>query len=115
MSDPATAATGKAPCDVLFFTSYACINLPGFDYGALAFTRSISFLQSHHSIDSMSIPTTTGDAPKIDDANVLLNVYVPLLIVATSIIYYAAKRSLDQKEVRHGGKTILSIRNACMT
>jgi minor histocompatibility antigen H13 len=49
----------------------------------------------------MSDPATaaTGDAPKIDDANVLLNVYVPLLIVATSIIYYAAKRSLDQKEM----------------
>jgi len=29
----------------------------------------------------------------------VLNVYVPLLIVATSIIFYASKRSLDMKEM----------------
>jgi len=42
--------------------------------------------------------TTTTDSPK-DDANVILNVYVPLLIVATSIIYYASRRSLEMKEM----------------
>lgn len=34
------------------------------------------------------------DPTKIEP-NVVLNVYVPLLIVATSIIYYGSKRSLD--------------------
>lgn len=38
------------------------------------------------------------DPTKIEP-NVVVNVYVPLLIVATSIIYYGAKRSLDMKEM----------------
>jgi len=49
----------------------------------------------------LSVPMgdDTPAPPKVDDANVVLNVYVPLLVVATSIIYYSAKRSLDMKEM----------------
>jgi len=42
----------------------------------------------------------TGDAvPKVDDSNAVLNVYLPLLALASSIIFYSSKRSLDQKEM----------------
>jgi minor histocompatibility antigen H13 len=35
----------------------------------------------------------------VDNANILLNVYVPLLIVAPSLIYYGSKRSVDKVEM----------------
>jgi len=49
-------------------------------------------------------PKTVADAAaeavaKIDDTQILINVYVPLLIVASTIIYYGSKRSQDMKEV----------------
>jgi len=49
-------------------------------------------------------PKTVADAAaeavaKIDDTQILINVYVPLLIVASTIIYYGSKRSQDMKEM----------------
>jgi len=46
----------------------------------------------------MSDSAAAIDPTKVE-ANVVLNVYIPLLIVATSIIYYGSKRSLDMKEM----------------
>jgi hypothetical protein len=43
--------------------------------------------------------SAAATATKVDDSNVVLNVYIPLLITASSIIFYASKRSLDKKEM----------------
>ena len=38
-------------------------------------------------------------APEVDDNTVLRNVYIPLVIIASTIIFYGSKRSKNMTEV----------------
>ena len=47
-----------------------------------------------------SLIASTAEAVKATDNQVLMNVYIPLVIIASMIIFYGSKRSMNMKEVQ---------------
>ena len=62
--------------------------------------QASSFFSAKQTMQIASLIASTAEAVKATDNQVLMNVYIPLVIIASMIIFYGSKRSMNMKEVQ---------------